>query len=270
MREAKYLEITEWLATQPLDVKVQHSLDLIKKVVEDFGDEIAVAFSGGKDSLVALHLTLQTKPDVKVVWNNTLVEYPETVKFVRQLAKEWNLNFHETRPKITYWKIVEKHGFPKLRWSDRSNPGGGKPVCCKLLKIRPTEEWCILNNCKAIIDGITFDEARYRRLALFHLGLVHKIKGTHRELIRLTKIHPIGFWKQQDVWEYIRINKLPFNPLYLTHCRVGCLPCTGHKYWRETIAQYNPKLLAFILRKMRELGDPRGSQTTLSEVEENA
>ena len=78
----------------------------------------AIGCSFGIDSLVALHLCLKARPDILVVWNNTLVEYPDTVKFARRLAKEWNLNVVETKPRKTFWEIVERYGFPLVRRGD--------------------------------------------------------------------------------------------------------------------------------------------------------
>jgi hypothetical protein len=78
-------------------------------------DKVAVAFSGGRDSLVALHLTIQIKPDVPVVFVNTSIEFPETRAYVHQLAHEWNLNLHEVKPTVNFWKLAEEQGIPSRR-----------------------------------------------------------------------------------------------------------------------------------------------------------
>jgi 3'-phosphoadenosine 5'-phosphosulfate sulfotransferase (PAPS reductase)/FAD synthetase len=57
----------------------------------------ALAFSAGKDSTVLLHLIRQVRQDIHVIYGNTCVEYPECVKFARQIAADWRLNFHETK-----------------------------------------------------------------------------------------------------------------------------------------------------------------------------
>lgn len=60
----------------------------------------ALAFSGGKDSTVLWHLVRDTLPDdatIHIIFGNTGVEYPESLKFARQLGKEWGGEyFHET------------------------------------------------------------------------------------------------------------------------------------------------------------------------------
>ncbi len=43
----------------------------------------------------------------------------------------------------------------------------------------------------------------------------------------LTKISPILDWTHDEVWEYIRAHKLPYNPLHdKGFPSIGCSPCT--------------------------------------------
>jgi len=73
------------LRALPLEEKVALAYRVLDRMFE-VTDAVAVAFSGGRDSLVALHLTLQRRRDVKVVFVNTSIEFPETLKYIRELA----------------------------------------------------------------------------------------------------------------------------------------------------------------------------------------
>ena len=74
------------LQKQPYKFKVEHALDVIREFVEHEGENgVYVSFSGGKDSLVLLHLVRSIYPDVPAVFANTGIEFPEQVKFVRSL-----------------------------------------------------------------------------------------------------------------------------------------------------------------------------------------
>lgn len=75
------------------------SIEILETAKKLFDSNLAVAFSGGKDSLTVLHLSLQVNPEMPVVFNNTTVDFPETILFVRKLADEWHLNLHVTKPK---------------------------------------------------------------------------------------------------------------------------------------------------------------------------
>ncbi|RLI84590.1 hypothetical protein DRP07_00790, partial [Archaeoglobales archaeon] len=76
-----FKQIEEW-QNRPLEDKVTAAADIINEALGLTNNQ-AIAFSGGKNSLVALHIILKFKPDIKVVFCNTGVEYPQSLKFTR-------------------------------------------------------------------------------------------------------------------------------------------------------------------------------------------
>ena len=97
---------------RPFQLKLAETKEIISHHFDEFGDQVAVAFSGGKDSEVVLHLCLQVMSNVPVVFNNTGVEYPQTVKFVAELQESWSLNLVVTHPEKSFWDCMEQYGFP--------------------------------------------------------------------------------------------------------------------------------------------------------------
>jgi 3'-phosphoadenosine 5'-phosphosulfate sulfotransferase (PAPS reductase)/FAD synthetase len=67
----------------------------------------------------------------------------------------------------------------------------------------------------------------------------------------ITKIHPILYWTPEEVWRFIEENSIPVNSAYQKYKidRIGCIPCTSHKEWREQLAKTNPKMYQFIQEK---------------------
>jgi phosphoadenosine phosphosulfate reductase len=205
-----------------------------------------VAFSGGKDSTVMLHLIRGIAPDIPAVFHNTGVEARETIEYCRSIP-----NLIETMPEITFWEIVKKYGYPKIKGTDGSHDGN---KCCIYLKENPAKKLQKMKGFDGVFLGITIHESRNRRMMLSRMGALYQAK---RDL--MWKCYPIFDWTEKQIWSYIKDHSLPYNRGYdLGWRRCGCMPCTAHCKWEERLARENPKLLRYILRArygQRQCGD---------------
>lgn len=75
----------------------------------EWDGQVYVSFSGGKDSTVLLHLVREMYPDVIAVFVNTGLEYLE----IQEFAKSFD-NVKVLYPKISFDKVIQKHGYPVL------------------------------------------------------------------------------------------------------------------------------------------------------------
>lgn len=92
----------------PLDLKVKKAKLRIREWVNYYGIEnCAVAFSGGKDSTVLLHIVRELYPDIEAVFCNTGLEYPEIQKF----AKSFD-NVTVLTPNLNFREVITKYGYP--------------------------------------------------------------------------------------------------------------------------------------------------------------
>lgn len=221
--------------------KIVYSENLIQETLKEFGDDIAVSCSFGKDSVLTLALVRKFRPNIMVVFANTGVEYPETYRFRDYLVKKWNLNFFEVNPIKSFWQCVKEYGYPHPRCSSKTAKKkgikSGKPRCCEFLKERPLRFFYKKKNIKAIFTGINFDEGWQRRYSVIRYGDYYFTKGQ-----KLWKIHPIAYWTTQEVWRYTKENNLPINGVYELVDRSGCIPCTGHLKWQEQMSKVSPSL----------------------------
>jgi 3'-phosphoadenosine 5'-phosphosulfate sulfotransferase (PAPS reductase)/FAD synthetase len=195
----------------------------------DCTDRPAVAFSGGRDSLVTLHLVLEQRPDVEVVFTNTGIEFPETLAYVRRLAADWNLNFRELRPRRNFWELARERGLPV---GGRGNGFFLKEIaqaanvklsnaCCNQLKITPARQHYRQTGIEAVATGLRADESLIRRLNLADYGALRYSKDYGAVVA-----WPLFAWSSADVAAYIARHALPVNPLYaMGHQRVGCWSC---------------------------------------------
>lgn len=120
--EMRTIQDLQTLQALPLDVKVMKTKQRIREWVNEYGlDGVYVSFSGGKDSTVLLTIARQMYPDIKAVFVNTGLEYPEIVQFVKTFD-----NVEILRPKMTFKKVIEKYGYPFISKELSAIIGGGQ------------------------------------------------------------------------------------------------------------------------------------------------
>ena len=92
----------------PLSVKVALTKDRIREWVNEYGEYgVYVSFSGGKDSTVLLTIAREMYPDIRAVFVDTGLEYPE----IRDFVRTWD-NVEWLKPKLNFKQVIEKYGYP--------------------------------------------------------------------------------------------------------------------------------------------------------------
>ena len=181
-----------------MDLKVKHSLSLIRKALRDH-ERVAVACSFGKDSIVVLHLARRVNPDIPVFAVMTPFKPKETFELMEKTRKLWNLNLKVFQSKE---KVL-----PDLH---KTNP----ERCCYILKVKPTME--AVKDLDAWICGLRKTEGKTR----VDYSEV-ETKGS------LVKVNPILTWTEADVWRYTAVKNLPIHPWYqLGYRSLGCACCS--------------------------------------------
>jgi phosphoadenosine phosphosulfate reductase len=212
------------------DFKVKQAKRIISKAIDIFSDKLPIAFSGGKDSLVVLHLGLEVHPNLPVVCNNTTVEFPETLQYVKDLQSEWGFSLHMTQSTTGFFKMVRQRG-----WADHDNRW-----CCRPFKEEPAYHYMLSNGFKAEITGTTRTESIFRRS-------LAPIKMPKKEPFIL-RVNPIYDWNEWEVWRYIKEEDLHYNPLYdMGYRRIGCwcCPLNGVSHYKR-LRRTHPKLYDFL------------------------
>ena len=93
----------------PLERKIQVTQTRILEWYYHYEGNVAVSFSGGKDSSVALDLVRRAFPDVPAVFVDTGLEYPEIRDFVKATP-----NVIWLRPELPFTKVIEQYGYPVI------------------------------------------------------------------------------------------------------------------------------------------------------------
>jgi 3'-phosphoadenosine 5'-phosphosulfate sulfotransferase (PAPS reductase)/FAD synthetase len=241
----------------PLWMKIEYSK---KRIIDWYNvceGKIYVPDSGGVDSQVALHLTRTLFPKTVAVFVDTGLEYPEN----KQIIKETD-NIVIVKPKMRFDDVIKKYGYPiiskKVARSirDMKNPSdknkhtrnlyltgltqNGTPCpsrklanrwmklinapfniseqCCDVLKKEPIKRYEKETGNFPIIATMT-EESRDRTTQYLQLGCNSFESKTKRST-------PLAFWKKEDVWAYIKENKIKYSSVYdKGEKRTGCIFC---------------------------------------------
>ena len=90
-------------------------------------------------------------------------------------------------------------------------------TCCDVRKVRPLVK--VLHGLDAWVTGLRRDQWATR-------SNIRKIELDH-DHGGLVKVNPLADWTDEEVWDYIRDNDVPYHPLYdQGYQSIGCAPCT--------------------------------------------
>jgi len=192
---------------------VEYSIEILQDTVEKYkrkGYAINASFSGGKDSAVSTLLSKEVIPDLDVVFIDTGLEYPETLNYVKDFAKKYDINL-DTVDGNNFWDNLEKEGIPTKdnRWCNSA---------CKLMPLKRYLKKKYGNKKVLTIDGTRKYESFTRA------NLDYKRKSGFIDF--QTNLFPILDWNSLDIWSYIFSNDILYNPMYDKGFeRIGCYLC---------------------------------------------
>lgn len=194
---------------------------------------LMITYSGGKDSQVLVALAERAGINFEIVNSHTTADAPETVRFIREQFKELEergvkcsivMPRYKDKP-VSMWTLIPQKKVPPTRLMR---------YCCAVLK-----ETCGKN--RFISTGVRWAESTKRK-SRGVMELMHKDKEKRvilmsdndekRQLFETCNVkgkmtvNPIIDWSDDDVWDYIKSEHLPANPLYCEgQKRVGCIGC---------------------------------------------
>jgi len=178
-----------------LTTKTNKAKKIIQKAANSWPTEnIAIAWTGGKDSTIILHMVREMFGNIPfpIMFNDSTLEFPEVYDFINEYKAKWNLNL-----------LWIKHIPEDLEAYEKSTETEEKMEIMRIAKIHAINHTVEKHDIKAFISGIRWDEHPDRGKETF----ISK-RDTH------TRIHPILHFTLDDVWEYIKTHNVPYVSLY--------------------------------------------------------
>ena len=232
------MEIPSGAIGQPVSLleKVQRAQRVITKAVRRFPtSSIAVAWTGGKDSTVLLHLIrtfYHGRVPFPVFFNDSTMEFKEVYRFINRLEKVWGLKVFRV-----------KHLDSDLATFSSLSPTN-QVEFSRIMKINAISWALDTYHWKAFMVAIRHDEHPARSKETYFSK-----RSTH------FRIHPILHFTESDIWSYIKVNKVPYVSLYKKGYRsLGERPFTrkAGKHGSERSGREPGK--EFLMQRLRELG----------------
>ena len=213
--------------------KAEQAIKFIRsfaQIAEKNGEVVEVAYSGGKDSDVLLHLVRASGIKYVARYKSTTIDPPGTIKHVQEQG-----DVEILRPKLSFFEVVRTVGM--------SN--GGRRICCRYLKEYPTESNYVLIGVRA--EESTRRKNRYAEPS--QCRVFSKAK-------KVKQGFPLLYWTIEDIKEYVEEKNIKLAPVYEDDRggydytrRLGCVLCPlkSKKKQLKAYRQY-PRYATLVLR----------------------
>lgn len=181
---------------------------ILKWAFSTFGDGAVMGTGFGASGVVLMHLLAEAQPGATVFYLDTDLLFPETYTLRDRLAAHLDLDVVRVHSGVSLDAQAEQHG--NRLWSRDPDR------CCFIRKLKPLREY--LADQQAWITAIRRDQSPGRTETNF-------VEWSAANDV--VKVNPLADWTEEDIWTYIDVNDLPYNPLHdAGYPSIGCMPCT--------------------------------------------
>ncbi len=186
---------------------------ILRWAIETYRDKLTMATAFGAEGCCLLHMIAQIRDETGLVPDifnlETGYQFPQTLALRERIQKKYGLNIRLISAPETAKEMETRLGGPIYK----TNPD----LCCHMRKVVPLRD--AVEGFNAWITAIRREQTPERA--------VTAIVGPDPKFDFLVKVGPLANWTQQQVWDYIRENDVPYNPLHdQGFPSIGCWPCT--------------------------------------------
>lgn len=186
--------------------------EVISYFLEEYGRDAALSSSLGAEDQVLTDMIFNLENDSNVFTLDTGRLHPETYNVMDETNLKYNVKLHVIFPKnddvekLYITQGINGH-FESIQ--NRKN-------CCGIRKMEPLKR--ALKPLKVWFTGLRAAQSITRT----DMPIVE-----FDENFDVIKVNPLINWSEEDVWEYINKNNVPYNKLHKQgYPSIGCAPCT--------------------------------------------
>ena len=180
--------------------------------LHEYHDRIALASSLGLEDQMLTDIILKIKKNARVFTIDTGRLFPETYSLIDKTNMKYNFKMEVYFPESSsVEKYVYTNGINAFYESIDK-----RKACCNVRKIQPLLR--ALSTVDVWVCGLRKDQAVTRS----EVQVVEWDEANH-----LIKINPLARFSEEEVWDYVLKNNVPYNVLHKKGFpSIGCQPCT--------------------------------------------
>ena len=186
--------------------------EILRWAMETYRDKLTMATAFGPEGCALIAMIAQIRDETGIapdIFNlDTGYQFPQTLALRDQIEKKYGIAIRRAGSLESVAELEARFGGPVYKVDT--------DLCCHLRKVEPLHAAVV--GFEAWITAIRRDQTPERA--------GQPIVGTDPKL-DLVKINPLANWSSAQVWDYIKANDVPTNPLHEQGFKsIGCWPCT--------------------------------------------
>jgi phosphoadenosine phosphosulfate reductase len=216
-REEEVKEATRYTAADEerlnLELAGKTAEEIVRWAGSEFGSEIKFANSFGAEDVALMDIISKVAPQIRVFTLDTGRLNDETYQVMEATRFKYSdIPIEVMFPdKEKVEALTREKGFFSFRDSIEN-----RKECCAIRKVQPLKR--ALADASAWMTGLRRDQSVTRT----DTPTVEWDEGNG-----MLKVNPLIDWTNDDVWNYIKTHKVPYNKLHdQFYPSIGCAPCT--------------------------------------------
>lgn len=215
--------------------KLEVTAALLRRAAAEFAP-VTQASSLGAEDVVITHLINRLQLGIPVFVLDTGMLHPQTLALLERTRAASAAPVTVYRPVAeSVVRFVEREGQQAMYRSVEL-----RKACCHIRKVEPLER--ALAGKRAWITGLRREQSSAR-------AEVPLVDASEKAATGRVKFNPLASWSWGDVWHYIRLHGVDYNPLHdQFYPSIGCAPCTraislgedfraGRWWWEDEAAK---------------------------------
>ncbi len=198
-------------ASAHYEQRLARTVELLRQAAAEHAGTVVQASSLGVEDMVLSDLIHAQGLDIRVATLDTGALHLETLELIGRVRRHYGIDVEIWRP--AHQAVLEFVGRNGPDAMYRSIPL--RKACCAVRKLEPLGR--MLDGRSAWITGLRREQSAQR------VDVGEREVGADGRV----KFNPLAQWSLGDVWHYVALHGVPYNPLHdRFYPSIGCEPCT--------------------------------------------